>query len=157
MCVDYEILFSSNKLPAGLLVQAAAAAQRSLDISRLFAAAQRSPSIFLPDETLFYPTKCNRPSDIQKLTRRTRPHSNTSPGTRLFEPENTSLIFSCLILIRSVNSCHELESSIKSLESSLISFTSDASIKGSVFAQTRARLTAELAQVGGTDAHAQSG
>ena len=42
-------------------------------------------------------------------------------------------------------SCLELEDSIKFLESSLISFTGSHDLKGSVFAQTRARLTAELA------------
>jgi hypothetical protein len=44
-----------------------------------------------------------------------------------------------------LNSCVELEDSIKFLESALISFTGSSDLKGSVFATTRARLAAELA------------
>ena len=78
MCVDYEILFSSNKLPAGLLVQAAAAAQRSLDISRRrgvcgFVSQSKTVCLYLlPLNDLrlfFYPTKLSLPDEMQPAER----------------------------------------------------------------------------------------
>lgn len=54
----------------------------------------------------------------------------------------------CGALLISAHSCQELEESIKMLEQNLISYTGTVDIKGTLFSQTRARLSAELAAAG---------